>query len=324
MATWSSQKGCQPQHEVTTVLPIDQVQLHFNPATLAGLNIILGLVMFGIALDLRLEDFRVALRSPKGLVLATVGHHLLFPAMTYVLIWVLQPVPSIALGMILVSSCPAGHLSNFLTHLSRGNAALSVSASAVSTALAIVMTPLNFNFWGNLHPITHELMRSISLDPWAMLKDIVILLGLPLTCGMLVAHHFPRLAKRAEKPMKRLSMVVFGLFVVGALAANHRQFMQYVQFVVFAVFIHNGLALVTGYSLSSLLRLGERDRRAVTFEMGIQNSGLGLILIFNLFNGLGGMAIVTAWWGVWHIVSGMALALFWSRRVPAGQATPAP
>lgn len=298
------------------MLPIDQVQLQFNPATLAGLNAILGLVMFGIALDLRVADFREAFRSPKGLLLATIGHHILFPAMTYVLIWVMQPSPSIALGMILVSSCPAGHLSNFLTHLSKGNAALSVSASAISTALAIVMTPLNFNFWGNLHPITHDLMQTISIDPWVMLKDIIILLGIPLVAGMGVAHKFPAFAKRAEKPMKRFSMVVFALFVVGALAANFQHFLQYIQFVVLLVFIHNGLALVTGYSLSTLLRLPERDRRAVTFEMGIQNSGLGLILIFNMFHGLGGMAIITAWWGIWHIVSGLSLALFWSKRDP--------
>ncbi len=298
------------------MLPIDQVQLHFNPATLAGLNIILGLVMFGIALDLKTADFRIAFQSPKGLVLAIMGHHLVFPAMTYGLIWIIKPVPSIALGMILVSSCPAGHLSNFLTHLSKGNTALSVSASAVSTALAIVMTPLNFNFWGHLHPITHDLMRTISLDSWVMLKDIVILLGLPLLLGMGVSHRYPGFAARAEKPMKRFSMLVFSLFVVGALAANFQHFLQYIQFVVVVVFIHNGLALITGFSLSTLLGLKERDRRAVTFEMGIQNSGLGLILIFNLFNGLGGMAIITAWWGIWHIVSGLALATYWSRRDP--------
>jgi BASS family bile acid:Na+ symporter len=298
------------------MLPIDQVQLHFNPGTLIALNAILGLVMFGIALDLKVDDFRIALKSPKGLVLATVGHHIIFPAMTYGLIWIINPVPSIALGMILVSSCPAGHLSNFLTHLSKGNAALSVSASAVSTALAIIMTPLNFNFWGNLHPVTHDLMRTISLDPLVMLKDIIILLGLPLALGMWVSHTFPRFAERAEKPMKIFSMIVFSLFVVGALAANFKHFMNYIQFVVIVVLIHNGLALVTGFTLSSLLKLNDRDRRAVTFEMGIQNSGLGLILIFNLFDGLGGMAIITAWWGIWHIVSGLLLAAYWSKREP--------
>jgi BASS family bile acid:Na+ symporter len=119
-----------------------------------------------------------------------------------------------------------------------------------------------------------------------------------------------------HRPMKVLSIVVFIGFVIFALAANFRHFMDYIEFVVVTVFIHNLLALVTGFSLSSLLRLPDRDRRAVTFEMGIQNSGLGLILIFNLFHGLGGMAIITAWWGVWHIVSGLTLATYWSRRPP--------
>ena len=298
------------------MLPIDQVQLHFNPATLGALNFVLALVMFGVAIDLRVEDFREAIKSPKGLLLATVGHHLIFPAMTFGLIYILKPVPSIALGMILVSSCPAGHLSNFLTHLSRGNTALSVSASAISTALAIVMTPINFNFWGNLHPVTRDLMQSISLDPLMMLYDVLILLGLPLVAGLYLSHQHPQWAKKLHKPMKVLSIGVFISFVIFALAANFQHFMAYIEFVVITVFIHNLLALITGFSLSSLLRLPDRDRRAVTFEMGIQNSGLGLILIFNLFNGLGGMAIITAWWGVWHIISGLTLATYWSRREP--------
>ena len=234
--------------------------------------------------------------------------------MTFVLISIIQPIPSIALGMILVSACPAGHVSNFLTHISKGNAALSVSASAISTVLAIFLTPINFNFWGNLHPITHSLMRSIEIDALHMLKDIAILLGIPLILGMLIAAYFPVFAQKAQKPMKRFSMVVFASFIVMALAANFKNFMNYIEFVVIVVAIHNALALLTGYTLSSLLNLPERDKRAITFEMGIQNSGLGLILIFNMFSGLGGMAIVTAWWGVWHIVSGGALAWFWSKK----------
>ena len=296
------------------MLAIDQVSLQFNPSALMGLNIVLGLVMFGIALDLKMNDFKEAFKTPKGLVLAIVGHHLIFPAMTFVLISLIQPIPSIALGMILVSSCPAGHLSNFLTHIAKGNAALSVSASAISTLLAIVLTPINFNFWGNLHPITHDLMRSIEIDALHMLRDIAILLGIPLFLGMFIASNYPNFAAKAQKPMKRFSMLVFAFFIVAALSANFKNFINYIEFVVVVVAIHNGLALITGYSLASLLKLPEKDKRAVTFEMGIQNSGLGLILIFNMFSGLGGMAIVTAWWGVWHIVSGGSLAWYWSRK----------
>lgn len=298
--------------------PIDQVQLSFNPQTLTLLNAVLGLVMFGVALELKVDDFRAAFKTPRALALGLLGHHVLFPAMTYVLIWVLNPIPSIALGMILVSSCPAGHISNFLVHLSRGNTALSVSVSALSTAVALVMTPLNFAFWGNLHPVTSGLMRQVAMSPWEMLEVIVLLLGVPLVAGMWVARRYPGFAHRIRKPMKILSMLVLVGFIVGALAANFRHFLDYIQFVLLVVFIHNLLALATGYSLSAALHLPERDRRAITFEMGIQNSGLGLILIFNFFNGLGGMAIVTAWWGIWHIVAGLTLATFWKRRDPQG------
>lgn len=300
--------------------PIDQVQLSFNPQTLTVLNAVLGFVMFGVALELKVEDFGRALKTPKGLALGLLGHHVLFPAMTYVLVWLLNPLPSIALGMILVASCPAGHISNFLVHYSRGNTALSVSVSALSTAVAIVMTPLNFAFWGNLHPITSGLMKSVAMSPWEMLEIIVLLLGVPLVLGMWVARRFPAFAQRVRKPMKWFSLLVLATFIAGALAANFQHFLAYVSLVLLVVFIHNLLALVTGYTLSAALGLAERDRRAITFEMGIQNSGLGLILIFNFFGGLGGMAIVTAWWGIWHIIAGMALATYWKRRDPGAGA----
>lgn len=297
--------------------PIDEVRLAFNPQTLTLLNAVLGLVMFGVALELRVEDFKTALRTPKALALGLLGHHVLFPAMTYGLVWVLQPTPSIGLGMILVSSCPAGHISNFLVHHSKGNTALSVSVSALSTVAALFMTPLNFAFWGNLHPLTAGLMQQVAMSPWEMLEVIVMLLGVPLVLGMWVAKQFPAFAHRVQKPMKILSFIILIAFIGGALAANLQHFLNYVQLVVGVVFVHNLMALVTGYGLSNAIGLPERDRRAITFEMGIQNSGLGLILIFNFFNGLGGMAIVTAWWGIWHIVAGLTLATYWKNRPPS-------
>ena len=298
------------------MVPIDQVHLSFNPQTLTVLNAVLGLVMFGVALELRIEDFKIALRTPKALALGLVGHHILFPAMTYVLITILQPVPSIALGMLLVSACPAGHVSNFLVNYSKGNTALSVSVSALSTVLALFMTPLNFAFWGNLHPITAGLMKEVAMSPWAMLEVIVMLLGVPLVLGMTVAKRFPAFSHKIQKPMKIFSFLVLMGFILGALAANFQHFLNYIGLVLLVVFVHNLMALSTGYGLSALIGLKEVDRRAITFEMGIQNSGLGLILIFNFFDGLGGMALVTAWWGIWHIVAGTTLATYWKNHPP--------
>ena len=188
--------------------------------------------------------------------------------------------------------------------------------TALSTAVAIVMTPFNLSLWGGLHPEASGILKAVSLDPVEMLLAVFLLLGLPMAAGMWVGYRFPRFVERAHKPVKIFSLAVFGLFVVGALAANWQYFLKYVGFVVFAVFLHNGLALLTGYFAAKFAGLPERDRRAVSIEVGIQNSALGLILIFNFFDGLGGMAIVTAWWGIWHIVSGLTVATIWSRRDP--------
>ena len=296
---------------------IDQVRLNFNPQAQLGLNLVLALVMFGIALDLKVADFKAALRTPKALAIGMVSHHLLFPAFTFVLIKIVQPMPSIGLGMLLVSSCPAGHISNFFTHRARGNAALSVSISTLSTLGAIFMTPLNVTFWGSLDPQMNALLRSFSLDPLHMLLDVAMLLGVPLAAGLIVSHRFPALARRVHGPMRNFSLLVFIVFVVGALAMNWAIFREYGRFVIVVVLIHNALALAGGYGIARAAGLPERDRRAVAFETGIQNSGLGLVLVFNFFGGLGGMAIVTAWWGIWHIVAGLSLSTFWMKRPPA-------
>lgn len=296
---------------------IDLVRLNFNPQTLLALNVILGLVMFGVSLELKPADFRAALATPRALAIGLLGHHVVFPAATYLLVLALEPRPSIALGMILVSSCPAGNISNFLTHFARGNTALSVSISTLSTLAAIVMTPLNVAFWGGLYAPAQPILRSVAVNPLEMFAHVLLLLGVPLAAGLFVSRRYPRFTARAVKPFKVFSLAFFVVFVLAALAANWQYFLEYVGMVVGIVFVHNALALATGYGLAGVAGLPERDRRAVSIECGIQNSGLGLILIFSYFDGLGGMAVVTAWWGIWHIVAGLSVAGVWSRRPPA-------
>ncbi|OGA01320.1 MAG: symporter [Betaproteobacteria bacterium RIFCSPLOWO2_02_67_12] len=296
---------------------VDLVRLNFNPQSLALLNAILGLVMFGVALDLKLADFRGVLTLPKATLIGMLGQFVLLPAFTFLLVLAIRPAPSIALGMLLVAACPGGNVSNFLTHHARGNTPLSVTMTALSTIAAIVMTPFNLSFWGGLHPQGAQILREVALNPAEMVVAVLLLLGVPMAAGLFVSHRLPRLAARLRKPMRWFGLVALGLFVLGALAANWRYFLDYVGYVVFAVFLHNALALATGYWAARAAGLPERDRRAVSIEVGIQNSGLGLILIFNFFDGLGGMAIVTAWWGVWHLISGLSVATWWSRRAPA-------
>ncbi|MBW6496291.1 MAG: bile acid:sodium symporter family protein [Burkholderiaceae bacterium] len=295
---------------------IDLVRLNFNPQSLIALNVILGFVMFGVALDLRIADFKAVMGSRRPVLIGLIGQFVLLPAFTFLLVLAIRPAPSIALGMMLVAACPGGNISNFLTHYARGNTALSISMTAVSTIVAIVMTPLNLSFWASLHPETSAILRAVALDPVQLLFTVLVLLGGPMVVGMLSAHHLPGFAERLRRPIRIFSLAVFVVFVVGALAANWRYFLAYVGFVVVAVFLHNALALATGYTAARVAGLPERDRRAVSIEVGIQNSALGLILVFNFFDGLGGMAIVTAWWGVWHLISGLSIATWWSRIEP--------
>lgn len=296
---------------------IDAVRLNFNPQSLWALNVVIGLVMFGVALELKPRDFSPVLLTPKPMLIGLVAQFVLLPAFTYLLVLAIRPAPSIALGMMLVAACPGGNVSNFLTHHARGNTALSVSMTAVSTAVAIVMTPLNLAFWASRYEPTAAILHAVALDPLDLLLAVALLLGVPMVAGMAIGHRFPAFVARVQRPVRAASLVVFGLFVVLALAANWRHFIDWVGVVAFVVFLHNGVALASGWGAARVAGLSERDRRAVAIEVGIQNSALGLILVFNFFGGLGGMAIVTAWWGVWHLISGLTVASWWSRRAPA-------
>lgn len=296
---------------------VDQLSLNFNEQGLFLLNIVLGLIMFGISLDLKIADFRRVLKKPLAPVLGLTGQFLLLPALTYLLTRVMNISASLALGMILVSACPGGNLSNFITHLSKGNTALSVSMTAVSTVIAILMTPFNLAFWGGMHPTAAQIITDVNLNPAQVLLTVFMILGVPLTLGLYVSHRYTHLALKLKKPFKYASIIFFIVFVGVAFAANWQNFLQYIHYAAAAIILHNAVALGIGYSMGRIARLGDYNARALSIETGIQNSGLGLILIFNFFDGLGGMALIAAGWGIWHVISGLTLAFFWSRNIPA-------
>jgi BASS family bile acid:Na+ symporter len=295
---------------------LDAVRLHFSPESLIALDVILAFVLFGVALDMRVEDFKGIVSAPRGTIIGLFAHSVLLPAVAFGLTMILQPAPSIALGMILVASCPSGNISNFLVNLGRGNTALSVTIAAFSMLGSILFTPFNLAFWGAANPHTRPILEAVSLSPWEVFGTIVLLLGIPTVLGMTVAHRWPAFANRSRNLFRALSLGFFVLFVLGALFANWEFFLRYTQRVLLFVFLLNAFALLTGYYTARAFRLPERDRRAVALEVGIQNSGFGLALVFNFFGGLGGMAIVAAWWGIWHILVGLSLATWWRRHPP--------
>jgi len=299
--------------------PIDQIRFNFSPSGLMVINAAIGLMMLGVSLDLKVEDFKRILVSPRAPGIGLAAQFILLPAFTFLLTLILRPHPSIALGMILVAACPGGNLSNIMTYLAKGNCAVSISMTAISTMAAIFMTPLNLSLWGSLNPETAEILRSVSLSPMDVFITVFVILGIPLLLGQVITRIFPGLADRVRRPFKIFALVFFILIICGALAANWNFFLAYIGMVMLGVFVHNALALNLGYWTGRMAGLNEPDARAVCIEVGIQNSALGLVLVFNFFDGLGGMAILVAWWGLWHIVAGLVTAFIFTRRpLPTG------
>lgn len=297
---------------------IDAVLIQIDSTGQSILGLVLALIMFGVALDLRLRDFTAVLRRPLAPLTGLVAQTLLLPAMTWGMTMILQPQPSVALGMIIVGACPGGNLSNLITHMGRGNTALSVSMTALSSVVAIVATPLNILFWASLNPATAALLRQVNIEAGPFLAQTILILGLPMLLGMSLAHWAPALASRLRRPFQILSWLVLIAFIGATTAANGRYLLTFLADIMPMVILHNAAALALGWLAARAIRMNRPDTRAVTIEIGMQNSGLGLALILNQFDALGGAALIAAGWGIWHIVSGWALATLW-KRADAGE-----
>jgi len=303
------------------LLLLDSIRLNFSQASLHLMNISIGFIMFGVALGIKWENFKSIFLSPRTVIIGLSSQFLALPAVTFIAVWLLGSyiTPSVAFGMLLVASCPGGNISNFISSVARANVALSVSLTAIGTVLAVIFTPLNFAFWGGLYSTTSPLLRPIHIDPFEMFQTVVILLGIPVAAGIIFSQKLPGITRVIQKPIEKLSILVFAAFVFLAFRNNYEYFIRYINWILIIVFIHNALALATGYFFAGAFGLNRSDRRTISIETGIQNSGLGLVLLFNpkIFPpelNMGGMAFIAAWWGIWHIISGLSLATLWSFR----------
>lgn len=303
---------------------MDTVHLNFSQDSLLALNITIALIMFGVALGIKLDHFKSLAKSPKPVATGFISQFILLPAVTFLMVVALRNVitPTMAMGMILIAACPGGNISNFMSSLSKGNAALSVSLTAIATISAIIMTPLNFSLWGGWFMNIYEnsnpgLLPRLKIDPFEMFKTVVIILGIPLILGMYVNYKFPRFTKAVSGPLKIFSIVAFLAMVGIMFKSNYDFFLEFIKYIFLLVLLHNILALTTGFSFATIMKVSPWNRRAITIETGIQNSALGLVLLFNpkIFPpelAIGGMAVIVAWWGVWHILSGLTTAGLWS------------
>ncbi|MGJ8744738.1 bile acid:sodium symporter family protein [Polaribacter sp.] len=300
--------------KTNTEINIDDIKINFDESGLWVLNIAIAIIMFGVALAISVDDFKRLFKNPKIVFVGVLSQFILLPAATFIAILILNPHPSFALGMMMIAACPGGNVSNFFSKMAGGNAALSVSLTAFATLICIVMTPFNLQFWGSLYEPTNQILKTVSLNPFDLFKLVSLILGIPLFFGMLINYYHSEMAQKIEKVLKPLSMLVFIALIFIAFSQNLDVFVNHIHHVIFLVIFHNIFAYVLGFYTAKSFGLNKRDTTTISMETGIQNGGLGLLLIFGFFEGLGGMALLAAFWGIWDVFSGLLLATYWGRK----------
>ena len=286
------------------IATLDELRIVLDPIGQIALAIALMLLMFSIALNLRFKDFSLLLQRRMLLIGGVATQAIALPLVTYLLVLLIRPPPSIALGMFVVASCPGGVVSNYFTYLAAGNVAYSVSLTATSSALAAVLTPMLIVLWSQAYEPTATLLQSIDFSPLAFLLQTTTLLVLPLLAGMIVVARKPEFARRLQKrvawagSMALLAAIIYGSvkFLPVLLPA--------MPMLVAVTMLHNTAAFATGTAAGLIMRADVATRRALIFEVGIQNSGLALVILLAQFQGLGGAAAIAAVWSLWHLIAG--------------------
>ena len=292
---------------------IDDIRIAFNPDMLWLINLCLSVLMFSVALNLTVDDFKRLANRPLTVGTGLISQLVLLPIATLGLIYAWSPPPSVALGLCLVAACPGGNVSNYAVHLAGGDRALSVTLTSIVTVTAIFTTPVLFSVLGGLSEGTSELLQTINVRYEDLASTIAMLLLMPLSIGMWIRHQFPSMAKRLNQVIGKLSMIIFVCFILGAIWSDRAAILSHLHHVFWLVIVHNIMAMLIGYSAATIMRRTPEERKAITLETGIQNSGLGLVIIFNFYASLGGMMLVAAWWGIWDLISSGAVAMYWRK-----------
>ncbi len=290
---------------------LDNFQLDMGTASEIGMALVLAVMMFAVALGLRPSSFRFFKTSPKlyftGLIAQIIG----LPLLTLLMCFIIKPHPSIALGMILIACCPGGNTSNLIALFARANTALSVSLTATSSVFAAFVTPLSILFWSGLYPPTRALLTEINIDVVGFLIQTLVILALPLFLGMGFRQVAPRIADRIQTPLAILSGLALLAIILIASIKLFPVFMVLGIGIYFIVLPHNILAFALGNLAARAIKADTASRRALTIEVGIQNSGLGIVILLTQLGGVGGAGAVAGLWGVWHLIGGSGLALMW-------------
>jgi BASS family bile acid:Na+ symporter len=293
---------------------LDQVQINADGDGLIVLKICLAFILFSLAIDIKKEDFATLYSNPKSVIIGCFSQIVVLPLFTFILVLLLKPPASIGLGMMLVAACPCGNMSTYISYLSKGFVPLSITITAISTLSASFTTPFNFYFYASHYAPAKVMLQEIHISFWYVLSLIGLLLILPLISGILLKAYFPVFINKVSKSIKIAALLFFIAILIGAFVGNRKVFIEHLPEIFGIVCLQNFLAFIIGYFLPKLFKLPETHCRSISIETGIHNSGLGLILVMTFFAGNGGMALIAAWWGIWHIITGGIFALYWNKK----------
>jgi len=302
---------------------IDQALFNFSPKIGLAVAVMVGFLVFAVSLDLTWDQFRRVLKSPKAPGIGLLAQYLILPGVAFGIGLLMAGTPSIALGLLLVACCPAGALSNYLTGVARGSVATSVSMTAISTLLSVVVTPLLFAFWASMNPETKAVLEQIKIDPKRVVMVLLIMLIVPVAAGMIIRAKRPELADNIRLWARRIAGIVFTVVVAILLLGNIKVLGGFAKIALPPVLITFAIAAMLGWGLARVSGLMAADRRAVTLEVAFQNVALAIGLAVAFFPEQAGVAITSILWGVVHLTIGFAIAAMWMR-MPIADDPPTP
>ena len=269
------------------------------------INYLLGVVMFGMGLTLNLNDFKIVFSRPKDVIIGCLAQFTIMPLLAWGLATMFQLDEALALGVVLVGCCPGGTASNVITYLAKGDLALSVGMTGISTLLAPLLTPL----------LTWALAgKTVDVDVAGMLLSILWVVILPIVVGLIVKWLWPKFTEKATDYLPAISTIAIALIVAIVIAANANKLMAGGLIIVVVVMLHNLCGLSLGYLIGRMLGLSEPKKRAISIEVGMQNSGLASSLATIHFAAYPLATIPGAIFSVWHNISGAMVAYFYRKK----------
>ena len=265
----------------------------------------LGIIMFGMGMTMTVDDFKGVLHSPKAVVIGVVAQFMLMPGLAYLLCQLFQLPPAIAIGVILVGCCPGGTASNVITYMAKGNTALSVACTSVSTILAPILTPAVFYLLAS---------QWIEINAMSMLGSILQVVLFPIILGLIVRSVLKQKVETYIQVMPLISVLAIVAIVAAIIAGSKTQILESGLLILAVVALHNGLGYLLGFGASRLFKLPYADSKAIAIEVGMQNSGLGVALAAVHFAASPITAVPSAIFSLWHNISGPALATYWASK----------